>query len=162
MRCLHYLIYDKRDGCAVYTISYTIKGMGVLFTLSHIRRGILFTLLHLSQMRLIYEGGPFLRSCAYPKCDYYNYFHMDYIQSLRTERKLPDIVLQHNIYPMEYVGRFPAIIVAAPNFYPEPHPNTEYIFIGGHRKENDHNPLPQDLTEWINLVDSFSQRIFPV
>ena len=89
-------------------------------------------------------------------------FHMDYIQSLRTERKLPDIVLQHNIYPMEYVGRFPAIIVASPNFYPEPHPSTEYIFIGGHRNENDRNPLPQDLIEWINLVDSFSQRIFPV
>ena len=44
VRCLHYLIYEKRDGCAVYTISYTTsytkKGMGALFTLSHIRPDI--------------------------------------------------------------------------------------------------------------------------
>ena len=77
--------------------------------------------------------------------------HVEDLRSMRKAFGLADLVSQGDLFPWEYLSRFPMVIITSPEFHPEPHPSLDYIFIGGFRNESDHKPLDLQLLKWMNL-----------
>ena len=77
--------------------------------------------------------------------------HWNLVLQTRVDNNLPAIVYQNNFHSVEYAVRFPTLIATTPNFYPDPHPNAKYLFIGGVRNESHYSVLGPALQKWLDL-----------
>ena len=74
----------------------------------------------------------------------------NWLHEKRKLNGLPEIDVQGQFSATEYVDRFPMFIPTSPSIYKNPHPNSEFVFIGGFRNSSNHQQLENKMTKWID------------